>query len=112
VRVRVGNAGESKREQFKVGWMTAGNGAAGGAETGTFAGAPLDVYVPPGQSRVVAVPVPKGVSGLNRIMLRGDDEDFDNTVFAIPPTQQKLSVLWLGADAPDDTKQPLFFLRR
>jgi len=58
------------------------------------------------------VPVPKGATGLTRVSLRGDDEDFDNNVYAIPPAQQKLSVLWLGADAPDDTKQPLFFLRR
>ena len=104
VRVRVTNSAESQREQFKLGWMR--------NEGAEFAGPPLEVYVPPGQSRVVAVPVPKGVTGLSRISLRGDDEDFDNTIFAIPPTQQKLSVLWLGADAPDDTKQPLFFLRR
>lgn len=104
VRVRVHNSAESQREQFKVGWLRAD-----GAE---FAGTPLDVYVPPGQSRVAVVPVPKNQPGLTRIGLRGDDEDFDNSVFAIPPVQQKLSVLWLGADAPDDTRQPLFFLRR
>jgi hypothetical protein len=104
VRVRVVNAPESQREQFQVGWR----GAAGSA----FAGPPVEVYVPPGQSRVAVIPVPKGVTGLTQIALRGDDEEFDNTVFALPPTQQKLSVLWLGSDAPDDTRQPLFFLRR
>ena len=104
VRVRVSNSSDSKREQFKVGW-----GRADGL--GDFTGTPIDVYVPPGQNRIVAVPTPKDASGVDRIVLRGDDEDFDNTVFVIPPTQQRLSVLWLGNDAPEDTRQPLFFLR-
>lgn len=105
VRVRVSNSADSKREQFKLGW-----GRTDGA--GDFVGAAIDVYVPPGQSRVVAVPVPKNSPGLDRIVLRGDDEDFDNTVFVIPPAQQKLSVLWLGGAAPDDPRRSLFFLRR
>jgi len=104
VRVRVSNAADSVREQFKVGWSR---------PDGTdFAGAAIDVYVPPGQSRVIAVPVPAGVTGLQKIMLRGDDEDFDNTVYVMPPAKQKLSVLYLGADAADDIHEPLFFLQR
>ncbi|MSU22828.1 MAG: VWA domain-containing protein [Opitutus sp.] len=105
VRVRVSNSADSKREQFKVGWGRPDGSA-------DFAGPPLEVYVPPGQSRVVAVPVPKNSPASDRIVLRGDDEDFDNTVFVLPPAQQKLSVLWLGRDAPDDVRRPLFFLRR
>ncbi len=104
VRVRVTNASDSPREQFKVGWLR--------PENAEFAGPPIDLYVPPGQSRVLAVPLPKGATGLTRIGLRGDDEDFDNTVFVIPPAQQKLGVLWLGSELADDTTQPLFFLRR
>ena len=105
VRVRVSNSADAQREQFKVGW-------ARGDATGEFAGAPMEVYVPPGQSRIVAVPVLKNLPGLDRITLKGDDEDFDNTVFVIPPAQQRLNILWLGNDAPDDVRQPLFFLRR
>ncbi len=105
VRVRVTNSADALREQFKVGWARPD-------ATADFMGAPINVYVPPGQSRVVAVPVQKNSPGLDRIVLRGDDEDFDNTVYVIPPAPQRLSVLWLGNDAPDDTRQPLFFLRR
>jgi hypothetical protein len=105
VRVRVSNAADAQREQFKVGWSRA-------TTPGEFASATVDVYVPPGQSRVVAVPLPKDPTGLDRIVLKGDDEDFDNTVFVIPPAQQRLNVLWLGAEAADDARQPLFFLRR
>ena len=117
VRVRVTNSPESKREQFKLGWTraaaTAGAQGAGAAPaTGDFIGTALDAYVPPGQSRVFSVPVPKGVTGLEQISLRGDDEDFDNTAYVIPPAQQRATVLWLGSDVAEDVKQPLFFLRR
>jgi hypothetical protein len=77
-----------------------------------FAGAAVDVYVPPGQSRVVAVPAPTNASGLSQIILRGDDEPFDNTVFVLPPEAPRVSILYLGADSADNPRQPLFFLRR
>lgn len=105
VRVRVTNAPEAKREQFKVGWAT-GTGA-----TTTFVGNPIDAYVPPGQSRVFNVPLAKGATA-EQIILRGDDEDFDNSVNVIPPVQQKAQILWIGGEAEQDTRQPLFFARR
>jgi len=107
VRVRVSNSADAQREQFKLGWtrpVATGEAA--------FVGQPIDVYVPPGQSRVIAVPIVKDALGLDRIELKGDDEDFDNAVYVIPSGQQRLNVLWLGNDAPEDTRQPLFFLRR
>ncbi|WP_414661547.1 BatA domain-containing protein [Horticoccus sp. 23ND18S-11] len=110
VRVRVTNAAEAKREQFKIGWTRAA--AAGVPGTTDWVSPPLDAYVPPGQSRVFLVPVPRGVSGLEQISLRGDEDDFDNTVHFIPPAQQRATLLWLGTDVAEDMRQPLFFLRR
>jgi hypothetical protein len=104
VRVRVSNSTDAKREQFKVGW-------ARNEATAEFVGPPIDAYVPPGQSRVFALPVPK-TGAAERIVLRGDDDDFDNSVYVIPPAPQRTTILWLGSDGVDDTKQPLFFLRR
>ncbi|MEY4939191.1 MAG: hypothetical protein RIQ93_926 [Verrucomicrobiota bacterium] len=110
VRVRVSNSGDAKREQFKIGWARESAGAA--ADRGAdFVGEPIEVYVPPGQSRIVALPVSKEPKA-QRVILRGDDDDFDNTLFVIPPVQQNAQVLWLGGKNPDDTRQPLFFLRR
>ncbi len=103
VRVRVSNAGDSKREQFKIGWSSAG--------TGTFMGTPIDIYVPPGQSRIVSVAAPAGTTA-DRIILRGDDEDFDNTVFAVAPEAAHTTVLYFGNDSEQDTKAPLYFLKR
>ncbi len=58
------------------------------------------------------MPTPTNVAGLNRIVLRGDDEPFDNTVFVVPPEPARLNVLYLGADAAENVHQPLFFLHR
>lgn len=104
VRVRVTNSADSKREQFKVGWS---RGAAG-----EFTAPPIDAYVPPGQSRVFSVPVPKEGEASQQLTLTGDDDVFDNTVHLIPPVPQRAGILWFGATDADDTKQPLFFLRR
>jgi hypothetical protein len=112
VRVRVTNAAESKREKFQLGWTRPSAAVGGAATAGEFFGAPIEAYVPPGQSRVFSVPLPKGVAGLEQISLRGDDEDFDNTTYVIPPAQQRATVLWIGGDVAEDVKQPLFFLRR
>ncbi len=102
VRVRVSNAADAKREQFSVGWAAAAGAA--------FGGAPVETYVPPGQSRIVTLPVVAGAA--QTIALRGDDEDFDNTVFVIPAVAQKIAVAYVGAEAADDARQPLYFLRR
>ena len=103
VRVRVSNAADSRREQFNVGWVKPlGHEPIGAA---------VDIYVPPGQSRVVAVPVPAPATDLRQIALRGDDEDFDNSVYLVPPEPQRWSVLYFGSEAADDVHEPLFFLQ-
>jgi len=103
LRVRVGNAADSRREQFQVGWARPGGGFVGESKT---------LYVPPGQSRVVALPTPSAGDPVDRVVLRGDDEDFDDTVFAVAAETARLKVLYLGAEAEQDPKQPLYFLRR
>jgi len=103
IRVRVRNAATSTREQFRVGWA----GPAGAA-----LGAPIDVYVPPGQSRVVAVPALGNPADMRELVLSGDDEDFDNTVFVVPTQKQHWSVLYFGTEAADDSRRPRFFLER
>ncbi len=123
IRVRVSNAADSRRDQFRVGWAQ--------PDGRSFAGTPTEVYVPPGQSRVVPLPLaqaavsqgarPSGdeqgaglvrYAGPERIMLQGDDEDFDNTVFVVPPETERLSVLYCGSGSEKDPAGPLYFLRR
>lgn len=104
VRVRVINAADSLTERYTVGWTR----AAGGAWVGT----PVEAYVPPGQSRIIAVPVVAGEPALDRLELRGDADDFDNTAFVAPPDRQRLRVLYVGNDLAGDARQPLYFLSR
>ena len=103
-RVRVSNSPAAEREQFKVRWAAANNAIG--------APAAVDAYVPPGQSRVFTLPQPENRNAFDRVVLDGDDEPFDNTAFAVPTAQRSATVLWLGSDRMDDTKSPLFFLRR
>lgn len=103
VRVRVTNAPESTREQFQIGWRRS-DGSVFGETVGT--------YVPPGQSRVVVLPVSADAAAPVEIALQGDDEPFDNRVFVIPPRAQRVEVAYLGADPAGDVQAPRFFLER
>jgi aerotolerance regulator-like protein/VWA domain-containing protein len=104
VRVRVFNEAGSQREQFKVGWAQ--------PEGRSFAGKPLELYVPAGQSRTVSIPVPATNAALAGILLEGDEEPFDNLVFATPPEQTRFNVIYWGTDANSNRREALFFLQR
>jgi len=103
VRIRVHNAPDAQDEQFQVAWAR---------PPGIGVGTNVTVYVPAGQSRVVALPVPPPDSGADRIVLRGDDEEFDNTLHVAPPVAARVTVFYLGRDAPADPEQPRYFLER
>ncbi len=100
-RIRVSNAPDSKREQFKLSWAT----------TGSNATPPLEIYVPRSQSRIVPAPKSNGSVG-ESLVLTGDDADFDNTVYLLPPKPSKLQLLFLGADGESDSTQLLYYLKR
>ena len=98
VRVRVSNSPGSKIEQFKVRWA---------------GGSPLDIYVPAGQSRIVSLPIEQsGSNPPSSILLSGDEEDFDNTLYVIPPEPKHLNVLYFGTESEKEPHQPLYFLER
>lgn len=102
VRVRITNASDSKREQFQAGWS--------GAD-GAWAGNPIEVYVPAGQSRIVSLPMAQTNGPAERVSLRGDNELFDNVAFFVPPAKSELGLLYVGGDSEDDATQPFFFLK-
>ncbi len=100
VRIRVNNSADAKREQFQIRW--------GGGEGGDS----LDAYVPPGQSRIVPAPKLPTNAVAERILLSGDDDDFDNTAYVVQPKAEEINVLFLGADAEGDPTQLLYYLKR
>lgn len=106
-RVRVASAADSKDDQFFVAWAAKTDGPAAKSSTSHETA----VYVPPGQSRVVKLPRPEDNLQGDRIVLRGDEHDFDNTFYVVPPRKQQVKMLYAGADAPDDEQGPQFYLK-
>ncbi len=109
VRVRVANAAGSRQERFALTWRRPG--ATPGAE-GAAVGEAVEAYVPPGQTRTFALTRPAGATGDERLVLSGDEDPFDNTIYWIAPVPERPRVLWVGAEPATDPAQPLFFLRR
>jgi hypothetical protein len=103
-RVRVWNAQDSTGEQFQVGWAS--------PDGARFSGPAHDVYVPPGQTRVVTLPWPQGPAVTERLLLRGDTEPFDNAVFTVPSVTARVKAYYFGTEPATDPAQPLFFLHR
>lgn len=104
VRVRVANAADSRKEQFRLGWARAG-------ETG-MTGEKVEVYVPPGQVRVALAPkLPAGLPG-EFLRLEGDDDDFDNGIHRVASGIEQLKVLYLGSDDEKDSTRALYYLKR
>ncbi len=104
IRVRVNNASTSKREQFQLGWTREGLSG--------FAGKPTDIYVPPGQSRVLIAPKPPTNVPPERLLLTGDDDAFDDTAFALTPKPESVGIVFVGNAGESDPAQLLYFLRR
>jgi len=103
-RVRVVNDQSSRREKFELIWVDEHGKEA--ADT------PVEVYVPPGESRMVRVPRPKG-SGLYRVLrLRGDEHGYDNTIFFADERREEKTVVYIGTDRADDPDGLLYFLER
>ena len=103
-RLRVSNASDSKREQFQFGWARSGDKA--------ITGVAVDAYLPPGQNRILSAPAP--VSGLapERLLLTGDDEDFDNAIWRVPPRAEQVTIVFLGNESEADPAMNVFYARR
>jgi len=101
--IRVSNSSDAEREHFLLGWAD---------EALSDAAPPLDVYVPPGRSVVVRGPkLPEGASAA-RLVLTGDDHEFDNVLYAAPRLRRQIDILYIGADDPNDPDEMLFYVRK
>jgi hypothetical protein len=103
VRVRVSNDTGSRQEQFALVWVD---------EKGVETGKSIDVYVPPGESRVVRVPRPPASAPSRSLRLKGDAHGFDNTLYLADERAEESVVLYVGGDSADDPAGLLYYLER
>jgi hypothetical protein len=104
IRVRVVNAADSTKEQFQLRWQ--GDGPFFSNRQ------PIDVYVPPGSSRIVRVPFDPNLPVPAKLVLTGDDHDFDNTIEVDRTAAQTLNVLYIGSDTASDPTGLRFYIER
>jgi len=101
--IRITNSPDATEERFQLKWA---NETA--ASTSSQA---IDVYVPPGRSIVVHAPIRADRSEARKLILTGDDHDFDNTLYLAPYLQHQVNILYIGSDNPNDSKEMLYYVR-
>jgi hypothetical protein len=118
VRVRVANSDDATESRFRIRWAepsssdgfgAAATGAASAAGSNT-AGMELPVQVPPGESRVIRMPVPE--PGMTSLVLQGDDHSYDNTRYVVSPQPQNYELHHLGRVLSEPRESLLFYLQR
>lgn len=97
--IRITNSADAARNRFQLHWDGDTN-------------PPSDVYVAPGQSVVVQAPARSDSSTAKKLILTGDDHDFDNALYIAPPLEQPMTVLYVGRDDPNDPKAMLYYVRQ
>jgi len=100
IRLRVINDTESAIEQFRV--QLAGSDPRGSAE---------QIYVPPGQTRVIRVPASGDPEQASAYRLLGDAYEFDNTAWLAPRLQQHFRVVYIGRDTAEDPEGLSYYLK-
>jgi len=102
--IRITNSPDATKEQFTLRW--AGQSDPNQADSVT------DVYVAPGHSSVVHIRPPAAEVAGRELILTGDDQDFDNTLYIAPRLKQQVNIVYIGAEDPNDPKEMLYYVRR
>ncbi len=122
LRVRVTNADDATRETFRLRWVDEfsttnstdspahGDPGPTTSHVGEAEASHVDVYVPPGQGRVVRAPALPEDYPSSRLVLAGDDHAFDNTAFVAHRRARDVTIVYLGSDHADDPAGLRFFL--
>jgi hypothetical protein len=83
------------------------------ARSGDAIGDPQKVTVPAGDSQIVLVPVPEAsLKNPLRIDLAGDQENFDNTVWAVRAIPRQMTLNYYGAETAGDVHHARYYLER
>jgi len=102
--IRITNSSDATAERFQLNWAD--------ETAASVSSRAVGVYVPPGHSIVVRAPDRADGSEARKLILTGDDHDFDNTLYLAPHLQQQVNILYIGSDNPNDSKGMLYYARR
>ena len=101
--VRITNSPDAAVERFALGWA--------GEDRAESDRVP-EVYVPAGHSVVVRVPQRTDDSAPGKLVLAGDDHDFDNALYMAPRLTHQVNILFIGSDGAGDSEGMLYYVRR
>jgi len=101
--VRITNSPDSTVERFALYWA--------GADSVETSDHRTQVYVPAGHSVVVRVPQRANNSAPGKLMLAGDDYDFDNALYMAPRLTSQVNILFIGSDKADDSRGMLYYIQ-
>jgi len=110
VPIRITNSPDATKERFKLSWVDTSNQKFE-IRNSKFEISD-DVYVPAGHSTVVRVPLPADMAAGGRLILTGDDHDFDNNLYLAPYCQQQVNILYVGTDDVNDPQGMLYYVKR
>jgi len=102
--IRIINSSDATTERFQLNWAD--------EKVVKTSSQGIDVYAPPGHSVVVHAPAREDQLQTRKLILTGDDHDFDNTLFLAPYLQQQVNILYIGNDDPADSNGMLYYLQR
>lgn len=110
VRVRVSNSADATSSRFTLRWAAGLQMHSEATLVKDSESVELPIQVPPGQSRVVRMPMPG--AGMTSLVLRGDDHDFDNQRFVVTSEPLPSKLLHLGNEVGEPRDNLLFYLQR
>lgn len=102
VHVRVTNTRDSRVEKFQLAWDTQNAGAA----------APMEIYLPPGQSRSFTAPRLASAATSAQLRLSGDEETFDNVSYYAAPEVEQTRIAWFGSESINDPEKLRYYVQR
>ncbi len=102
--IRITNSPDAAVERFGLSWA--------GEETVGTSDRRTEVYVPAGHSVVVRAPQRTDSSASGKLILTGDDHDFDNALYLAPRLTHQVNILFMASDSAADSEGMLYYVQR
>ncbi|HIL68870.1 MAG TPA: VWA domain-containing protein, partial [Verrucomicrobia bacterium] len=105
-RIRVTNSMDSEQESFQLEFQEI-------SENGAQKLSSMDVYLLPGQSKVIQTPpMPAEEGNYMKVLLKDGGADYDNGLI-VPPTESRKSlVFYIGEEDPNNPEDAYYYLQR